>query len=97
MLLTEALGLVVTNRVYEIVHELLRRDVANAQVVIASFDRMPAGMHQMRLAQTHTAVQVKWVVGPARSFSNSHRRCVSKLIARPDDKTFICVLGAKRW
>ena len=60
-------------------------------MLIARFDRMTARVHQVSLAQTYTAVQVKRVVSSSRSFSYGQRSSVSKLITRSDNKTLVGV------
>src|SRR6185369_10180514 len=50
ILLTETLRLVVANRIDQIVHESLGRDVTEFQVLVSGFDRVAARVHQVRLA-----------------------------------------------
>src|SRR6185369_16084628 len=92
ILLTKALRLVITNRVNQIVHETLRRDVAEFEMFIARFDSVAAGMHQVRLAKSDTAVEVERVVGSSRRFSYREGRSVRELVTRTDNKTFVSVL-----
>src|SRR5690242_3856071 len=66
ILLAKALRLVVTNRIDQIVHETFRRDVTKLEMLIAGFDSVTTRVHQVRFAEPHAAVEIKWVVGSAR-------------------------------
>ncbi len=91
ILLTKALRLVVANRIDEIVHESLGRDVAEFEMLIARSDCVSARMHQVRLAESDTAVQVKRVVGASRRFSYRKRSSVRELITRSNNETVVSV------
>ena len=47
---------------------------------------MPDGVHQVRLAEPHTAVDEQRVVGPRRRLGDRATRGVRKLIRRSDDE-----------
>ena len=54
---------------------------------VALFYRVSASMHQVGLSQTHTSVQIKWVVGFSGSLGDGERCRVGKLIAGANHKT----------
>src|SRR6185295_8794255 len=58
-------------------------------MIISSFDCVTTRVHQMRFAESHTPVQVKWIVSTTRRLSDSHRGSVCELIARSDNKPIV--------
>src|SRR5215470_18025679 len=58
-------------------------------MIISCFNRVTTCMHQMRFAESHTTIQVKWIVSTAWRLSDGHRSGVCKLIARAYDETIV--------
>src|ERR1043165_1444413 len=96
MLLTNALRLVVANRVDQIVHEPLGRDVAEFEMLIARSNGVSTRMHQVRFAESYYAVQVQRIVSAARCFSDGQRGSVRELVARSNNETVVSVFCAER-
>ncbi len=66
--------------------ELLRAHVTQPHRRIAFLDGMTDGVHQMRLAHPHAAVEEQGVVRFRRLFRDRPRRGVSKLVGLADHK-----------
>src|ERR1043166_2936525 len=62
----------------------------------ALFDRMATGVHQVGLAQSDAAVQVKWVIRLTWRLRDGDRCRMCKLIARTNDEVVESVFGVKR-
>src|SRR6185437_10374286 len=58
-------------------------------MIISCFDRVTTCVHQMRFAESHTPIQVKWIVSTTWRLSDSHRSGVCKLIARAYNETIV--------
>ena len=84
---------VVANRIDHLVHETLGRDVGKLQVAIVLEHELSDRVHQVRLAETHAAVDEERVVGARRRFSNRATRRVRELIRRADDERVERVAG----
>src|SRR6266576_2744553 len=54
VLLTKELSLVIANSINQLIHELLRRDVAEIQMLVSFLYLVAAGMHEMRFPEPHT-------------------------------------------
>src|SRR5207344_671953 len=51
------------------------------------------GVHEMRLAESHTTIDEQWIVGPRRGLRHRAAGSVRKLVRRSDDE---CVEGVSR-
>src|SRR5215472_14891706 len=60
--LSEVYGLVVPYGVDQLVHELLRRDICQAERRIAASDQVPDRVHQVSLSETDTAINIQRIV-----------------------------------
>src|ERR1043165_9161496 len=58
-------------------------------MIISCFDRVTTRVHQMRFAESHTPIEVQWIVSTTWRLSHSHRSCVCKLIARAYNETIV--------
>ena len=77
---------VVADRVDHLVHEPLGRDVGQLQMTVVLQHVVADRVHQMRLAETHAAVDEQRVVGARRRFRDGAARRVRELIRRADDE-----------
>ena len=84
--LTKIEDAVVTHRVDHLVHEALGRDVGELQVPVVIEDVVPDGVHQMRLAESHAAVDEQRVVGARRRLGHRSGSGMRELIRRADDE-----------
>ncbi len=66
--------------------EFFRADVTQPHRRIALLDGVPDGMHQVRLAHAHTAVEEQRVVGLRRLFGNGARSGMRKLVGLANHK-----------
>ena len=71
---------VVADRVDHLVHEPLGRDVGQLQVAIVLQHVVPDRVHQVRLAETHAAVDEQRVVRARRRLGDRAARGVRELI-----------------
>ena len=69
-----------------LVGELLRRQVDDALAREAVVHLMADGVHQVRLAQAHAAVEEEWVVAVARCFGHGLGGRVGELGVVTDDE-----------
>ena len=84
---------IVADRVDHLVHESLGRDVGELQIAIVLQHVVPDRVHQVRLAETHAAVDEQRVVRTRRRFGHRAARRVRKLIRRSDDERVEGVAG----
>ena len=82
--LLETLDSLVTQGVDEVVHERLARDVPHGEVARVLADVLRNRLHEMRLAESGTAVDEERVVGLGGRFGNSERGGVRETIRRAD-------------
>ncbi len=68
--------------------EFLGADVrgSNRKRWIAALEHVADRLHQVRLAQPHTAVQEERVVGLGRLLGDRHGRCMRELVRSSDNK-----------
>src|ERR1043166_7953461 len=64
-------------------------------MIISCFNRVTTRVHQMRFAESHTSIQVKWIISTPRRLSDGHRSGVSKLIARAYNETVVGITRTK--
>jgi len=85
--------LVVADTIDQLIHEPLGGHVD--QLGLGSFqqDIVADRVHQVRLTQPDTAIDVQRVVGRGRLFRHSHRGGVGELVAGADDKRIEAILG----
>ena len=84
--LAEGRHAVETDRVDQVVDELLRREVQDLQVRLPVEDAVADGVHQVRLAEAHAAVEEQRVVAVRRARRHGHRRGVGELVGAADDE-----------
>ena len=84
---------VVADRVDHFVHETLGRDVRELQISIVFEDVLTDGMHQMRLAEAHAAVDEQRVVRSRRRFGHGAAGGMRELIRGSDDERVERVAG----
>ena len=77
---------VVAHGVDHLVHEPLGRDVGEFQMPIVLQHVVADGVHQMRLSETHAAVDEQRVVRARGCFGDSAARGMGELIGWPDDE-----------
>ena len=77
---------VVLQRAHHVAHEALRMHVRNARFRVAVLDQVRDGVHQVRLAEAHAAVQEQRVVGAAGIFRHLRRRGLGQLVALAFDE-----------
>ena len=82
--LLETLDSLVTQGVDEVVHERLARDVSHGEVARVLADVLRDRLHEMRLAESGTAVDEERVVGLGGCFGNGERGGVRETIRRAD-------------
>ena len=84
---------VVADGVDHLVHEPLGRDVGQLQVAIVPEDVLPDRVHQMRLSQSHAAVDEQRVVRSRRRLGDRAARRMRELIRGADDEGVEGVAG----
>src|SRR5450759_2430763 len=77
----------------EVVCELLAGRIDNSLARKAGDDRVADGVHEMRLAEAHPAVQEKRVVRVARAFGDGETGGVGQAVCRADDEVGEGVAG----
>ena len=77
---------VVADGVDHLVHEALGGDVRQLKRLIVLEHVLPDRVHQVCLAESHTAVDEQRVVGPRRRFRDRPAGRVRKLVGRADDE-----------
>src|SRR5438132_10339575 len=81
----------VLDRVDELVNEEFAREVDDLHVFFLRPDILTDGLHQMRLAQTDSAIDEQRVVCARRSLRHGKTRRVRNLIVRTAHNRFKCV------
>ena len=81
----------VLNRIDELVDEEFAREIDHLHVFLPRPGILTDGLHQMRLAQTDSAIDEQRVVCARRSLRHGKTRRVRNLIVRTDHKRFKCV------
>ena len=84
--IAEAGHAIEANRGDHFVGEFLRADVGKAQRRIAALERVADRLHQVRLAESHSAVEEQRVVGFRGLLGHGHGGGVRKLVRRADDE-----------
>ena len=77
----EIVDRVVLERFHHVADETLGVHVGDARALVAAADHVADGMHQVRLAQAHAAVDEQRVVGTPGILGDLHRRRARELIA----------------
>lgn len=85
-LLPEIEHLSILKMVDQVVHELFGGGIEDLQARVLAQGRMPDGVHQVRLAQTRSSVDVKRVIGLGRVLGHRDSRGVGELIAVSDNE-----------
>src|SRR5689334_5912212 len=78
----------VLNRVNELVDEQLTRDVNHLHVFSLCPDKLADGLHEMRLAETHAAIDEQRIVCSRRRLGDSETRCMRDFVVRADHEGF---------
>jgi hypothetical protein len=86
MLSAEVQDSIITDRINEIVHELLGGDIDEHQGGILLEDLVGNGVEKVSLSKAHTTVNEKRVVSPSRRLGNSAGRGMGELVAGTDDE-----------
>ncbi len=84
--LAEIQDAIVANGVDHLVHEPLGRDVSQLQIFHVRDDIVPDGVHQVRLPESHPAVDEQRVVRSRRRFGDRTTGGVRELVRRSDDE-----------
>ncbi len=72
---------VVLQRSHHVAHEALAVHVGQARLAVAFLEPVRHRVHQVRLAQTHAAINEQGVVRPARISRDLNRRGLGELVA----------------
>jgi hypothetical protein len=83
---SEVLGLVVADRADELVGELLRGEVFDANPGVGAGETVADGMEQMGLAETDAAVDEEGVVGGGRELGHGETGRLGELVGGADDE-----------
>ena len=84
--IAEAGHAIVAQRGDHLVGELLRRDVADACRGLAALHLVADGVHQVRLAHSHAAIEEERIVGARGPLGDGQRGGARKLVAVADDE-----------
>jgi hypothetical protein len=96
VLVTEGGQAIEADGVDHLVDEAIGRDVQQVQAAaVPGLDVVPDGVHEVRLAQAHAAIQEERVVALGGDLGHRARRGVGELIGGADDEALECVLGVE--
>ena len=86
VLLPEGRQAVEPDGVDHLVDEAIGRDVEEVQLAVARLDVVADGVHQVRLAESHAAIEEERVVRLRRDLGDRARRGVGELVRGADDE-----------